>query len=427
MKTLRFIVLAALLVDLAAPAGLAAGLWLYEQATPDMGLATAGRTALAQDASTAAANPAGMTLLERNQLEGGLLGIFVTAEFDSDSTTFGGGDGGDAGGLTPAGSFSYVHGLTPNLRLGVSLGSYFGLGMDYGDYWAGRYYIQKGELLTMGINPNVGYRVNDWLSIGAGFSILYGTLTQEVAVNNNPFGLGPTPDGKLKIDTDDVGYGYNFGVLVVPQQGTRLGLTYRSEITLKFDDAVKNSNLSGLWNGVLDRILGPSRKTGLELTIPQAVMFSVYHQLNDEWAIVGNIGWQEQSAFGKTNISLASDVTTSLTADRNFHDTWHYALGAQYRFAPQWLLSVGVAYDESPVDNEDRTPDMPLDRQIRYATGIQYDVNDDLTIGAAYTFLDAGDAKIEIDGADNSLRGELIGDYRSNYVNFFNVNVIYKF
>ncbi|MDH3809667.1 MAG: hypothetical protein OES29_13700, partial [Desulfuromonadales bacterium] len=60
-------------------------------------------------------------------------------------------------------------------------------------------------------------------------------------------------------------------------------------------------------------------------------------------------------------------------------------------------------------------------------TGLQYDLSEDVTIGAAYTFLDTGDAKIEIDGADNPLRGELVGDYSSNYVNFFNVNVVYRF
>ena len=214
-------------------------------------------------------------------------------------------------------------------------------------------------------------------------------------------------------------------MLLEPQQGTRLGLTYRSEITLEFEDAVSASDLSLLWNGVLDTILGPSRKTDLEMTVPQAVMFSVYHRLNDDWTLLGNVGWQEQSAFGETHISLASLVTTSLTADRQFHDTWHYALGAQYRFAPPWLLSLGIAYDESPVDDADRTPDMPLDRQVRYATGLQYDVNADLTVGAAYTFLDAGDANLRLTG--NPVRGDLVGEYCPNAVNIFNVNAVYRF
>jgi long-chain fatty acid transport protein len=426
MKTFRSVLLVTLISYLIPLSTEAAGLWLYEQAAPDMGLAAAGRAALAQDASTAAGNPAGMTLLDRDQLEGGLLGILVTAKFDSDSTTYGGGDGGDAGGFVPAGSFSYVYGISPDLKVGVTAGSNFGLGLDYGGDWAGRYYVQKGEMVTMGVNPGVGYRVNDWLSIGAGFTILYGKLTQDVAVNNNPLGVGSSSDGKLKIDADDVGYGYNLGVLVQPRSGTRLGLTYRSEIELKFEDAVKTSNLSLFWDGVLNQMLGSNRNVDMEINMPQAVMFSVFHQLTDQWAIMANIGWQDQSEFGKTSISISSvDAASSVTADRNFHDTWHYALGAQYRFAPQWLLSAGVAYDQSPVDDKDRTPDMPLDRQIRYATGLQYDVDEDLTIGAAYTFLDAGAAEISL--ADNPVRGDLDGDYSSNYVNFFNVNVVYRF
>ena len=407
--------------------GFAAGLWLYEAPAPDMGLAAAGRAALAQDASTVAFNPAGMTRLERNQLQGGLLGLLVQAEFDSDSTTFGGGDGGDAGDFVPVAGASYVHGLSPDLKLGLSLGSYFGLGLDYGDNWAGRYYVQEGELVTLGINPGIGYRCTDWLSVGAGFSIVYGKLKQDVAINNNPLGIGSTPDGQLKIDEDDVSYGYNLGILLEPVDGTRFGLTYRSEVELDFDDAITVKNLSPALETIINAILGPSRKVDMELTIPQAVMFSVYHQLTERWAIMGNIGWQEQSEFGKTSISLASTVSTSLTADRNFHDTWHFALGTQYRLAPAWLLSVGIAYDESPVDDKDRTPDMPLDRQIRYATGLQYDLNADATIGIAYTYIDAGSAEIRQTAADNPLRGDLIGDYQTNDLHALNVNLVYRF
>ena len=49
---------------LIAPAASAGGLFLYEIGTADVGLASAGYTARAQDASTAFTNPAGMTRLE---------------------------------------------------------------------------------------------------------------------------------------------------------------------------------------------------------------------------------------------------------------------------------------------------------------------------------------------------------------------------
>ncbi len=427
MRILRSLFLGAMCVLLLPLTSESAGLWLYELPTPDMGLAAAGRAALAQDASTAASNPAGMTRLERNQLEGGLLGLVVRTEFDSDSVTFGGGDGGDAGGFVPVGGFSYVHGITPDLKLGLSVGSNFGLGLDYDDHWAGRYYVQSGELVVIGINPGLGYRVNDWLSLGAGFSVLYGELNQEVAVNNNPLGFLDRPDGRLKLESDDIGYGYNLGVLVEPVTGTRFGLSYRSEVELDFDDALEVSGLLPPLPLVLEQLGLSGAKVDMELTIPQAVMFSVVHQVNDRWTVMGNLGWQEQSAFGKSSISIKASSSTSLTADRNFHDTWHYALGTQYRVAPSWLLSLGVAYDESPVDTEDRTPDMPLDRQVRYATGLQYDLNADVTIGAAYTYIDAGSAEIRQSVEENPLRGELVGDYETNHLHALNLNVVWRF
>jgi hypothetical protein len=39
----------------------AAGFWLYQMGTPDLGTASAGRAALAKDAATMFGNPAGMT------------------------------------------------------------------------------------------------------------------------------------------------------------------------------------------------------------------------------------------------------------------------------------------------------------------------------------------------------------------------------
>jgi long-chain fatty acid transport protein len=153
---------------------------------------------------------------------------------------------------------------------------------------------------------------------------------------------------------------------------------------------------------------------------------SGYHQLTPAWAIVGNIGWQEWSEFGKQEINLQSSTSRSFTQDLNYNDTWHFALGAQYRFAPEWLWSFGAAYDTSPVDDdEDRTPDLALDRQIRLATGLQYDWNRDVTIGAAYEYIDLGDGGVNRN--DGPLKGPLKGDYNPYAIHVFALNMIWRF
>lgn len=119
-----------LLVLLAAPSAQAGALWLYEEATPDMGVAGAGRQAAAMDASTAGGNPAGMTRLDRSQVEGGFLGIYPETKFKVQETDVSGGGVGNAGYFTPSGTLYYVHSLSPDLKLGLGIGSYMGAGLD---------------------------------------------------------------------------------------------------------------------------------------------------------------------------------------------------------------------------------------------------------------------------------------------------------
>ena len=183
-------------------AGWAGGLWLYEEATPDLGTAGAGRAAAARDAATAAGNPAGMTRLKGSQFTVGVQALFPQIKFDTDDSSFGGGNGGNAGYFTPAASLFYVHSLTPDLKLGVAAGSYFGLGLDYDDNWAGRYYLQEGKFFTFGVNPVAAYRINKYLSVGGGFSMVVSEYSARTALRN----LEPnSSDGRLKFDATDVG------------------------------------------------------------------------------------------------------------------------------------------------------------------------------------------------------------------------------
>ena len=54
------------------------------------------------------------------------------------------------------------------------------------------------------------------------------------------------------------------------------------------------------------------------MTVPQAVMVSGYHELTDRLAIMANVGWQDWSEFGKSDIKVRSETTTSFTSDRGF-------------------------------------------------------------------------------------------------------------
>jgi long-chain fatty acid transport protein len=409
----------ALLIASSAQAG---GLYLYELGTPDVGLAAAGWAARAQDAGTVFTNPAGMTRLEKSELLVGVQPLYLHAEFSPDGDTSTSGSDGDASTWLPAGGIYYVHNLRPKLKIGVSTVGYFGLGLEYENDWVGRYYVREVKLQALGVQPALAYQVTDWLSVGAGVVALYGVLEEKVAVNN----IGPNqPDGKLKLEDNDWTYQVNLGVLVEPRQGTRFGLTYLSEGDLKFKDEPKFSNLGpGLAallraNGLLDA------KIKIDFTMPQALMFSAFHELSDRWAVMGNLGWQDWSEFGKVGLTVASEDTSSLTVDRNYKDTWHVAFGTQYRVADPWLLTAGMAYDSSMMDDEDRTPDLPLGEAWRFGLGARYNWSENLAFGLGYTLLWSGD--LDMDVNRGPLAGRVSGTYENVSMNFINFYLNWKF
>ena len=68
---------------------------------------------------------------------------------------------------------------------------------------------------------------------------------------------------------------------------------------------------------------------------------------------------------------------------------------------------------------------MPLDRQYRYSLGLQHTLRDGFDIGAAYTYMDAGDAPVNQSGG--VLRGDFEGDLDSADFHFFALNANWKF
>jgi len=437
MKQLKRIMLTAAVLVLATTNARAAGIWLYEMGQADMGTATAGRAAMARDASTAFSNPAGMTRLDRSQLTAAGLLLDVNIEFDGQTTwntwnnsnTETTGNQHNAGGFVPAGSFNYVQVVTPDLRLGLTVGSYFGLGGEFGNSWQGRYYAQRLELMTMAINPVAAYKVNDWFSVGGGVTSLYSLLKTDMAINNrnhlNP-NDPPQPDGQFKINSNDWGWGYNAGVMMEPTKSTRVGLTYRSKIDLKFDDSPAVSGVTGPIGARIAEVLN-NGMLGLEITVPQAADLSCYQQVTDKLALMANLGWQDWSRFGslEVDLSTAAGAGRSTTADMHFDDTWHAALGAHYRIADPWLLMLGFAYDSSPVKDQFRSIVLPLDRQYRYATGVEYTWSKDVTVGFDYTFIDLGKARVN--NNRGPFAGNIVGELSTDYMSAFGLNVNWKF
>jgi len=418
-------ILTILLLTLASSAR-GSGLLLYETGAPDLGTASAGRAAMAGDASTVAANPAGMTELGRTQLLGAAGALLPFTNFDLAPQTKvpgGGGGGGNAGVFTPIGGFFYAYKLSERLWLGLASDSDFGLSGNYGKPWAGRYYLTYESIITGKVNPNIAYQINDKLSVGAGFSFSVGRLELQSKVNNNLAMLTHHPDGGLGLESWDEAFGGNVGALFKPIENLRVGVTYQSPMDYKFGFRPHLTNLSPLLNFVRRHIGGV--KTNVPIEVPQQVMLSGLYNVTPHWTVMSNVDWQNWSAFGQIPIGISARNQRTLNANLHFADTCQAAIGQQLRFGERWVWSAGFAYDSSPVSKKNRIPILPIDRQLRYGTGIQYEINRNVIAGFAWEFMDAGPGPYT--ASRGRLAGTLQGHYSTNYLNFVGVNVIWKF
>ena len=124
-------------------------------------------------------------------------------------------------------------------------------------------------------------------------------------------------------------------------------------------------------------------------------MVSAYREVTDDMALMANFGWQNWAQFGEVAVSIASPDPRSAAIDANYENTFHGSLGMHYRLGKPTILQLGVAYDRSAVTKPNRTPSFPVDRQIRFAVGMQYDITPEYTVGAAYELAGYGGAGID--------------------------------
>jgi long-chain fatty acid transport protein len=411
----------ALLALIRPPAALAGGFFLYELGTPDVGLAGAGYGARAQDASTVFTNPAGMTMLDHSQLLVGIQPIYTHLNFAQDqSTTTRGTDGGNALVPLPGGSFFYVYSLNRRVKFGFASCAYFGGALEYNLNWVGRYFLQGATILGMSFIPSVAFRVNDWLSVGGGINVMVGFLREKAAVRN----LVPGNDGQVKYQDYTAGVGGDIGVMLQPDEKTRIGITYLTPVDLNF---AAIPHFRGVGPGVIT-LLGRRRFLGtpvdLSMTVPQEVMVGVYREVTDRLALLGSANWQNWSQFGMVGIGINSANPRSLTENLNYSDTWNIAGGMQYKVSPELLFSAGFAYDSSMLSDGNRTVSAPIASQYRYAAGAQYRWSEHLTTGFAYEFMWEGKMPL----AQSRATGTTVsGQFTNTFINFFALNLVYVF
>ena len=302
----------------------ASALYFYEIGTEDTALAGAGQAARAQDASTLFTNPAGMTRLPDHMVTTGLQAMGGDIPYLLNNESADRQSPGNVMTIFPNASLFYTQQLSDSVSAGIGLYGNYGLGIDFGN-WAGDRLIKKSTMVAMTLSPGMAWKLNDKVSVGAAVGLNYGflSLTRNVGGNDE------------KQNAHDWATNYRLGLLMDLTDRTRAGITWTSKTDYHFNIDGK-ARFPNLPNVEYDLPISA------QVRAPQQVMLSLVHDINTQWSVMGDLGWQDWSQFGSPQITVNGQSNEHVNRMR---DTWHTALGVQYRPDEQWRINAGVAFD----------------------------------------------------------------------------------
>ncbi|WP_431687393.1 OmpP1/FadL family transporter [Hahella sp. NBU794] len=381
---------------------LAAGFQLVEHSASGMGRAYAGEAAIADDASVLAANPAAMSLIEKTTFSGALSYIDPNVEVDGERsfTAFplpsrdAGKDSAAPSALVPA--VYFVHPLNDQVTVGIGAFSNFGLETDYGDSFGASDIANKTSITTVNINPSIAYKLSDQFSLGFGINYVKAEAELLSTVPDGVPGLARAKNVDLSGDGD--AWGWNAGVLWNLSQNTRLGLAYRSKLSIKLEGDIKS-----------DTILAFNDSGSLTVDLPDITELSLFQRINDQFAVHASVTYMGWENFDNLEVKLNSGVDKVLK-EENWDDSIRYALGATYDVDSNLTLRAGLALDETPVAEENRSLSIPDADRMWYSIGATYRVNANLSVDAGYTHLNGDKVYLSEESTLGEFNGSSEGD-----------------
>jgi long-chain fatty acid transport protein len=270
------------------------------------------------------------------------------------------------------------------VALGLGFFSPFGLGTAWPPTWEGRYITTFSSLKTYNLNPVISVKVLDNLSLAAGFDVLWSKVRLKrktpVVVRRRVF-----PDGEISIGGTGVGYGYNFGMLYEPLSGVKLGVSYRSQVSVTHYGAF-TTNLPPPLPSVTS--IAGSANLVYPASLTMGIACSRFKPLGFEF----DTTWTGWSSYDKLKVKLDWPITVNgvatrtLSTPKGWHDAWAFRFGANWAIKEGMKVRVGYIYDLTPV------PDTSFDPQVPDANRHIFTVGGDLkiwrfTLGLAYNYI----------------------------------------
>jgi len=304
-------------------------------------------TAASEKADAAFYNPAALAFSAQQ-------GLVATANVVLSGTRFDPADGSPdvqtrRGFPVPIPSLFAHRAVHPRVQLALALSIPFGFSVRWPEGWQGAQQSLESSIVVAAANPSVAYRVNDWLSLAGGLSLLRGSLALGLAL--------PEPaGGRADLEGNAWGFTFNAAALVRLMQGRlRAGLSFRRGTALSFSGQADFEPEAQAFVPTL-----PDQPGRARVPLPDVVSLGLAVQATAALALSADVSLARWSTLQDLVVDLDSFDPVQR---REAQDAFSLALGAQRAFGKRLerlTIRAGFRFEQSlspPRDVSSSTPD----------------------------------------------------------------------
>lgn len=289
-------------------------------------------------------------------------------------------------------------------RISIGIGAFtpYSLVTKWSSHWPGDPLCINSELHVFTIRPALAIKINKYLSIGAGLDIVRANVRWDF---HNIYSTiwGPDEEWVInELDASGNGIGFTAGVLFKPSDNFQIGGRYQQKVNLELKG--KNDYSVGyiyLYNDVAPEHTPevvatkpeflPKQEVIFSLPLPSEVVVGVMLAPTKRFTIQADVqrtGWSsfkmwefvaanpEDSFFPKSTAGEEIDEDPVDGAregiELNMKDTWSFKLGGEYYLKEELSLRIGYARHQSPFDEKNLTPVLPLLPRNVFSFGVGY-------------------------------------------------------
>lgn len=387
----------------------AAGFQINEISPSLQGDATAGAAAADNDVSAMFINPATLSKLNQNQAYIGASEIFPHISM-SNATAI---HTVNVPGNPPSNITAPVAGVNsqtnisrpvfvPDAYFGYRINDYavfglavlapFGLSTKYYDNSVVRFMADNSSVTTVNLTPAIAFQLNKQWSAGVGFQVQH--ISAVFSNFNGPYtGIAPidalvASSHPTYLTASGWGYGYTLGLMFQPDQVTRLGVGFRSQVSNQVSGNGQQYTSPG---GVVPApnanfLFNAQTSVGAAIKTPAILTLSAARDIND-WTVKATAQVNFWDSFNHLSIDMPQAFGVNSTIQTQWSNAWFAALGADYRLRQSWVLRAGVAYDQTPTNNTYRDARIPDSDRYWLTLGATYMATKHFSIDGAYAHI----------------------------------------